>query len=183
MNPLPIWTPEPYQLHHRMVSVDGYVRVHAQLYSAPYRLIGRRMEVRETKNKIEIYDGPRLVAEHTAVRDKLPVRVTDPSHRPARGERSGLKTLSSEEERLKKALPGHVEYVTALKKHSQGRGTLTLRKLLRMVDEYPRTAVEKALSAAKEYGLYDMERVEEMILRNVSREYFRLDPGPEGTEI
>lgn len=182
LRPLPIWIPEPYQLHHRMVSVDGYVRVHTQLYSVPYRLIGRQVEVRETKDKIEIYEGPRMVATHAAVRDRLPVRVTDPSHRPPRGEHAGLTALVAEEGRLRQALSGHVEYIVALKKVSKGRGTLALRRLLRMVDEYPREAVEKSVAAAKEYRLYDLERLEEMVLRNVAREFFRLGPGAEGTK-
>ena len=59
-----MWIPEPYVLHHRIVSVDGYVKVNSRLYSAPYQLIGKRMEVRETKEKIVIYDGPRIVGEH-----------------------------------------------------------------------------------------------------------------------
>lgn len=173
MKRLPIWIPEPYVLHHRMVSVEGYVKVHAHLYSAPFALIGRRVEVRETKDKIDIYDGPRLVGTHAAVQDSLPVRVTDSSHRPSRSERAS-RPLHPEEEKLRAALPQMQEYITQLKNRSAGRGTLALRTLLRMVEEYPQDAWLKALEEATRYGLYDLERVERMVLKNVRSDFFRL---------
>jgi len=35
---------------------------------------------------------------------------------------------------------------------------------------------------AARYGLYDLDRLERMILRRVTREYFLLDQGPEEDE-
>jgi hypothetical protein len=59
---LPVWVPEVYDLHHRVVDSEGYVTVRGSKYSAPWKLIGRRLEVRETKDRIEMYEGPRSVA-------------------------------------------------------------------------------------------------------------------------
>lgn len=173
MKRLPIWIPDPYVLHHRMVSVEGYVKVHAHLYSAPFGLIGRRVEVRETKDNIEIYDGPRLVGTHAVVQDSQPVRITNPSHRPSRCERTSL-PKRPEEEKLRAALPQMQEYITQLTNRSAGRGTLALRTLLRMVEEYPTEALTKALEEAARYGLYDLDRVERMVLKNVRSDFFRL---------
>lgn len=173
MKRLPIWIPDPYVLHHRMVSVEGYVKVHAHLYSAPWGLIGRRVEARETKDKIEIYDGPRLVGTHAVVQDALPVRVTDAAHRPSRAERA-RRPLHPEEEQVRAGLPEMQAYLTELKKRSAGRGTLTFRSLLRMMEEYPRDALAPALKEAARYGLYDLERVERMVLKNVRSDFFRL---------
>jgi hypothetical protein len=57
--------------------------------------------------------------------------------------------------------------------------------LQRLVREYPREplvgAVREAVGAVREaahYGLYDLDRLERMILRRVTREYFRLSEGP-----
>jgi hypothetical protein len=36
-----------------------------------------------------------------------------------------------------------------------------------------------AVSEAARYGLYDLDRLERMILRRVTREYFLLQEGPE----
>jgi len=173
LKPLPLLIPEPYVLHHRIVSVDGYVTVNAQHYSAPYKLIGRRMEVRESRDKIEIYDGPRCVGTHAVTNDSRTVRITDPAHRPARGGKIKL-PLRPEEEKLRAALPEMEAYITALKRRATGQGTLALRRLLQMVADYPHDAVLKALAEAAQYGLYDPDRLERMVLRNVKNDFFHL---------
>ena len=43
--------------------------------------------------------------------------------------------------------------------------------------EYPREPLLGAVREAADYGLYDLDRVERMILRRVAREYFLLDEG------
>jgi hypothetical protein len=59
---LPAWIPEVYRLHQRMVDIEGYVALHSNRYSVPVEWIGRRVEVRETKGKIDIQlDARRLV--------------------------------------------------------------------------------------------------------------------------
>jgi len=60
--PLPLWAPPVYLLHQRLMDVEGYVSVESNRYSIPDDLIGRHVEVRQTKDQIEIYPGPRLVA-------------------------------------------------------------------------------------------------------------------------
>lgn len=49
------------------------------------------------------------------------------------------------------------------------------RDLLHMVREYPREPVLAAVSEAPHYGLYDLNRLEQMILRRIPHEYFRPD--------
>lgn len=173
LKPLPIWVPEVYELHHRIVDTEGYVTVHGSKYSAPWKLIGRRVEARETKDKIEIYDGPRCVGTHQRPWSHLVtrVRVTLPEHRPARGERT-TPTMPPEEMAILEAAPSIAGYLAALKKREHGRGTLALRKILRMLREYPQEAFLAALATATEYGLFDLERVERLILRNVARDFF-----------
>jgi hypothetical protein len=60
--------------------------------------------------------------------------------------------------------------------------TLALRQLLRFLREYPREPLLGAVREAARYGLYDLDRLERMILRRVTREYFLLDQGPEEDE-
>jgi hypothetical protein len=52
---------------------------------------------------------------------------------------------------------------------------LALQQLLRMVREYPPTPLLAAVEEAAHYGLYDLDRLERMILRRVARDYFLLD--------
>ena len=44
-----------------------------------------------------------------------------------------------------------------------------------MAREYPRDAFLNAVTDAAHYGLYDLDRVERMILRRVADHYFQLD--------
>jgi transposase len=175
---LPLWVPEVYDLHHRIVDPEGYLTVHGSKYSAPWRLIGRLLEVRETKDRLDLYDGPRCVGSHQRLWGHLAerVRVTLPEHRPARGERSAP-VAPPEERAILEAAPQISDYLAALKKRERGRGTLALRKLLRMLREYPRDAFLAALATATQYGLFDLERVERLVLRNVARDFF---PPPSG---
>ena len=57
---------------------------------------------------------------------------------------------------------------------------LNLRQLLRMLQEYPRQPFLAAVAEAARYGLYDLDRVERMILQRVARDYFLVETEPEG---
>jgi hypothetical protein len=175
LRPLPLFVPEVYALHHRIVDVEGYVNLDRRRYSVPYALIGRRLEIRETKDRIDAYQGPRLVASHRKVTGGTSVRVTLPEHRPRRGERKTK--VAPEEQLLLQMEPPLPEYATRLKRHSTGRGTLALRRLLALCREYPKEAVTKAVATALEYGLFDLERLERLILRTIAKDYFVLSGG------
>ena len=164
--------PEVYALHHRLVDGEGYVNVHSQRYSVPYRLIGRQLEVRETKDRIDVYQGPRLVASpHEKVLGRTYTRVTVPEHRPPRGARPATQP-TLEEQALAQADPPLPAYAAALKRRSTGRGTVALRRLLTLSREYPRAAVRQAVTLAAHYGLFDLDRLERLILRVIAKDYF-----------
>jgi transposase len=171
MSRLPVFVPEVYELHHRVVDTEGYVNVRRNRYSVPYPLIGRDVEARETKDRIDVYDGPRRVASHQRVIESLDARVTAAEHRPPRGEGFLVRQVPTEEKRLFERVPESVAYVALLRK--RGRGTLRdLRWLLRMVDEYPRTPLIAALLEATQYGMSDLERLERMVLRRIARDFY-----------
>jgi hypothetical protein len=48
--------------------------------------------------------------------------------------------------------------------------------------EYPREPLLAAMREAARYGLYDLDRLERMILRRVAREYFLLDDGSQSDD-
>jgi hypothetical protein len=72
--------------------------------------------------------------------------------------------------------------VAGLKQRSRKVTTLALRQLLRFVREYPREPLMGAVQEASRYGLYDLDRLERMILRRVTHEYFLLDKEPQGDD-
>ena len=51
---------------------------------------------------------------------------------------------------------------------------LPIWQLLRLLQEYPREPFLAAVGEAARYGLYDLDRLERMILRRVARDYFLL---------
>src|SRR5262249_4779327 len=75
LKPLPVFVPEVNMLHGRIVDTEGFVNVRKTRYTAPWQLIGRRVEVRETRDTIEIYDGPRRVGCHRRVIEPMDTRV------------------------------------------------------------------------------------------------------------
>ena len=182
LKPLPAWIPEVYRLHQRLVDIEGYVVLHTNRYSVPLDWIGRRVEVRETKDKIEIQLDARRLVTHRRIVEAEHQRVMLADHRPPRGQRAPRPDPHPEENAILTAAPELAEYVAGLKQRSRKVITLALRQLLRFVREYPREPLLRAVQEAARYGLYDLDRLERMILRRVTREYFLLDRGPQEDE-
>jgi transposase len=178
LKPLPAWIPEVYRLQERLVDVEGYVALHSNRYSVPVDWIGRRVEVRETKDKVEIQLDARRMVTHRRLIEAEHQRVTLAEHRPPRGHGVRRGHPHPEEKAIVAAAPELAEYVVGLKQRSRKIVKLALRQLLRFVREYPREPLLGAVREAAHYGLYDLDRVERMILRRVAREYFLLDEGP-----
>ncbi len=172
LTPLPVWVPAVYQLHHRIVDTAGYVHVDRTRYSVPFALIGRDVEVREAKATIEIFQGPRLIATHAKVLDGATGCVTAPAHRPARGAPRPPREPLPDEVTLLRLEPRLARYLTAIKPHAAGRVPRVLRRLLGMVRDYPRAPLLAAVAAAADYGLYDLERLERMVLQRIAHDYF-----------
>jgi hypothetical protein len=177
LKPLPAWIPEVYRLYQRLVDVEGWVTLHGNRYSVPLDWIGRRVEVRESRDKVEIQLDARRLVTHGRVAEAAQQRVLLAEHRPRRGQTAPRPDPHPEEKAIVSAVPELAEYVTGLKQRSRKMITFALRQLLRLVREYPREPLLGAAREAAHYGLYDLDRLERMILRRVAREYFRLDEG------
>ena len=63
--------------------------------------------------------------------------------------------------------------MSEIKKRSSGRGIARLRKLLSLKRTYPPEPFLAALAKALAYGLYDLSRLETMILEHVAGDFFR----------
>ena len=178
LKPLPAWIPEVYRLHQRLVDIEGYVALNSNRYSVPLEWIGRRVEVRETRDKIEIQLDARRLVTHRRIAEAEHQRVMLAEHRPPRGQRAARPDPHPEEQAIVTVAPELADYVADLKQRSRKAITLALRQLLRLVREYPREPLVGAVHEAARYGLYDLDRLERMILRRVTREYFLLNEGP-----
>jgi len=175
LTPLPPYIPPVYQTFHRTVDMEGYVHVDTNRYSAPERLTGHEVEVHKLMDRIEVFSKHQVVADHPRLIDKRETTVTAAGHHePLHRERT-YNGPSSEE----KALTGQHEwldaFVTAVKQHSAGRGVRSLRRLLELKRTYPPEAFEKAVLEALHYGLFDLARLEQMVLSHVAGDFFTED--------
>lgn len=178
LKPLPPWVPEVYALHQRMVDLEGYVSLHANRYSVSADLIGRRVEVRETKDRVRVFDGPRQDSVHVRLEPGAGRRSTLEHHRRDREIRRASKSAPAvrEERELRAAGPEFGEMVDALRRRYVGRAVRAVRELHRMYLDYPDEPLKQALAECLKYGLADLKRLETMVLKRIAGDYFKLKP-------
>lgn len=172
--PLPEVALPIYQHNQRTVDTQGYINLETNRYSIPERHIGHEVEVYQYLDKVEIYYQHQLIAQHSRL-----VGVRD-QKTSIKGHHRGLYRFANRQQgcAAEKALMGHHEtlddYVRALKSHVRGRGVWALKRLLYLKQLYPADAFMSAIQQAKHYGLYDMVRLEKLILRYVAGDFFNL---------
>jgi transposase len=176
LRPLPLHVPDVYALHRRAVDVEGYVHVHTNRYSLPAALIDREVSVHETKDRVRLFDGHRLICEHAREEDGAGKRSTLPAHeKEGRWHRAGTpRPCSPEEQRLRADSPVMAQMVDALQKRHGGRATRRLMRLHRLWLDYEQEPLRKALTIALEHGLCDLDRIETLVLRHIAGDFFRL---------
>ncbi len=180
--PLPPFIPEIYEPHLRRVDVEGYVNLHTNRYSVPVEWLGRRLEIRESKDQVRVFDGPRLVVVHERREPGAHLRITLPEHRdPARWKKAPLPPLP-EEKWLRSLSPEISRLVDDLRQHHGGRAVRALRHLHRMALDYPGEVLTQAVQEARPYGLIDLHRIERMVLRRLAGQFFRLPLPPDEEE-
>jgi len=172
--PLPAYTPPAYQSCYRVVDIQGYVHLDTNRYSVPHTLIGEKMEVQKHWLKVIIYNKHKKVAEHDRILDNRNARSTFALHHPPI-RRKNLHQGPSKEEKLLVGKNDILDqYVTGLKKRSHGRGVINLRRLLYLKRTYPCESFMKAIEQAFKYGLYDLARLENIILKYIAGDFFDL---------
>lgn len=174
IKPLPPYLPPVYQSEYRTVDVQGYVHLDTNRYSVPELLVGEQLEVQKHWDKVLIYNKQAKVAEHDRLIDKRDTRVKDPGHHPPLTRREILKGLCREEKLLAGNDAALDQYIAELKKRSRGRGIAQLRRLLNLQRNYPQKPFLDAVGQALKYGLYDLARLEKIILDKIAGDFFDL---------
>jgi transposase len=176
LKPLPIYIPDVYRVWTRTVDEEGYVHLHTNRYSMPESSIDREVSVHETPDRIRIFDRKALICEHDRQEEGAGKRRTLPEHeRQARWHHRGRERPARPEETcLVASSPALAAMVEALKKRHGGRATRPLLRLHRMWLEYPKEPLDTALKVALDHGLFDLDRIETLVLRHVAGDFFRL---------
>ena len=172
MNPLPIYVPPVYETSYRIVDVAGYVNMDANRYSVPERLIGKQVEIHKTWDRVQVFFKQKRVADHPRLIGKRETRITAKGHHPPFNRHKAHAGACEEEKSLRGKCDSLDQYVDELKKRSSGRGVIKMRRLLDLRRTYPPQAVNKAVEQALQYGLYDLTRLEQMILSYVAGDFF-----------
>jgi transposase len=172
---LPAALPPVYEPLERVVDLHGYVSVETNRYSVPERLVSKSVTVHKYLKEIQIWHRGALAATHPRRIGERDTRHTLAGHHPAPSRVKPGPVL--EEQLLGDDHPGLARYTAALKQH--GRGLRALRRLLEMKRSYPAEPFLAAIEQALRYGLFDLGRVEALILKYVAGDFFRL---PEASE-
>lgn len=169
---LPAALPPVYEVLDRVVDLYGFVSVDTNRYSAPERLVGKTVTVYKHYERIEINHRGAPVATHPRLIDQRDARHVIAGHHtvPHRAPREPAleqQLLRGEHEVLQR-------YAAALKARPNGRGVRALRRLLQIKRTYPREPFEAAVRQALKFGLFDLTRLEHMVLRHVAGDFFAL---------
>jgi hypothetical protein len=174
LKPLPAHIAPVYKPLQRIVDMSGYVTVDTNRYSVPEKLCGQHVEVLKSWEGISIHHKQKKVADHGRLIDKKDGKVTLPGHHQPHHNRKASAIVCQEE----RALTGRSDtldgYVAGIKKSSYGSGRRKLQKLLDLQRTYPADAFEKAVEKGLHYGLYDLLRLENLILSSVAGDFFNL---------
>lgn len=169
---LPSILPPIYNHLKRSVNTEGYISVETHRYSVPERLLGKDVDVYQYIDRLDIFYQHRKVATHPRLTGLPYQRICNKEHHPT-FKRHALKQAISETERL---LTGHHAtldlYIQQLKSHVRGRGFHVFKQLLYFKQIYPMDAFMSAITTAQQYHLYDMKRLETIILRFISSDFF-----------
>jgi hypothetical protein len=171
---LPAYLAPVYQALTRTVDGEGYAYLDTNRYSVPERLIGKQVEVYKYLDQVKILLRHQVVAELPRLVGQCHAQHTLKEHRRPQRRRT-YQGPSSEEQPLRRDSEALSRYVSALKRRSPGRAVARLRRLLAMPRTYPRQAFLAAIEKALHYGLYDLPRLEHLILEQVAGDFFRIE--------
>lgn len=175
LQPLPSFIPEVDAIEHRSVGLNGYIALHTNRYSAPDDYIGRDVRIRETKEKVQIFHGHKLIAEHERREHGAREKTRLPAHRRIKAKSDKTNTqLKKEEGALSSVGPVLGEYIQALKKKYGARSSRHIKRLYNLFIEYPTDAFRTGVERACKYGQVDIAILETIILKNIGGDFFNL---------
>jgi hypothetical protein len=173
LKPLPDALPPVYELLERVVDLHGYVSVETNRYSVPERFVGQSVAVYKLPAEIHVCRKGNTIAVHRRLIDQREAKSTSPRHHsiPVRENRG----TAREETLLSGYHPSLDRYGAALRQRGgNGWGRRALRRLIDMKRTYPAGPFIAAIEQALQYGMFDLGRLEALILKQVAGEFFAL---------
>lgn len=172
LKPLPAVLPPVYQVVERVVDLYGYVSLDTNRYSVPERLVGQALSVYQYPTEVRIVQRDQLVAVHPRLIGVRDGKQKQPEHHPLAPRPSRAPPHEAT------LLRGHSAvldaYVLALVAQAHGRGVRSLRRLLELKRTYPLESFLAGVAQALQFGLFDLGRLETIILQRVAGDFFQL---------
>lgn len=174
LKPLPVVKPPVYQALSRTVDMYGYVTVDTNRYSVPERLCGKPVEVQKGLYDLCIFYKNRPVVTHARIVDRREAKCTVPGHHQPMSRKNASRKIP-----LMRKLSGHSPDLDAyVANMAAGRGSTTTRRMQRLLAikrNYPAKPFDRAVARALHYGVYDLDRLEKIVLTCVAGDFFDLD--------
>ena len=177
--PLPLYVPDVYRIHRRDVDSYSCITLDALCYAVPPAYMGKTVLVRETEDRVIVMDGPHEVVNHAKKAEGSPPPPSQGMAPAHHSERAHV----IEEEKLKEWGEPLAGYLQQLK--NEGRRYRSLvRKLFRLACQYRPEDVKTAVQRALDHRLFDINRVEKILLQNLAERDYHLPLGftPEESE-
>lgn len=171
LQPLPIVLPPVYAVVERVVDLSGYVSLEANRYSVPERLVGQTVTVYKYPAQVQIQHRGKAVATHPRLLGQRDARSTDPAHHVTPTRAARTPDFAAQ---LRPECPELEAYARGLQQRGHGRGVRALRRLLELQRTYPQAPFLAAVRQAAHFGLYDLGRLEKLILQQVAGNFFAL---------
>lgn len=165
---LPPYRPSECQWHyHRRVDAEGKVCLDGNRYSAPNEYLGKEVTLKETMDTITLMDGRKELCVHARLPDGARQESRLPGHGRDLSRRWKVSTqMTSDEERwLHGQSPVLSRYLQGLRRLGGRRFPYQVRKLYALCHEYDLVEVERTAEHAANYGLFDVTRLEGVLLQ------------------
>jgi len=179
LQPLPEILPPVYQCCGRTVDTQGYVHLDNNRYSVPERFINKDVDVYKYIDEVVINFKHEEIARHAREINKTNQKIKAPGHHIQKNYQLSQHKANETEQ----VLLGHNEvldaYIAEFKTRIRGRGLKSLNQLLYLKRTYPHDAFNAAIERAYTYGLYDLNRLEDLILKYIAGNVFNLSADKE----
>jgi hypothetical protein len=142
-------------------------------YSVPERFVGQSVTVYKYPAEMQIFHRGTPIATHPRLINQRDAKHTLAQHHPT--PQRAPRGPALEAQLLRGHHPILDRYAAELAQRAHGRGLRQLRRLLEMKRTYPSAPFLAALEQALQFGLFDLGRVEALILKQVAGEFFALD--------
>ena len=173
--PLPEVMPPIYAHYIRTVDSYGFATLETNKYSVPERLIGKEVDVYKYPQEIHIFYQHHNIAVHPRIIGMRYRQHVIAGHHIKRNYQKEQQIVTEIERQLRKLDKTLEQYIIQLKQHVRGRAIRPLNRLLTFKRTYPRQAFIAAINQALHYGLYDLTRLEELIIKYIAGHFFNLN--------